>query len=125
MLSIAKTRIDCLAQCGQGFLLVTLQGKRASQIEGPEFIGGAELYAKNGFVRVANSLFDNNDASASAFGHAAINGISALGTMVVQGEPNPLIGPMPVGLIGAVAWALLAAWIMVGRIAPNTADVGA
>ncbi|HPA01139.1 MAG TPA: hypothetical protein PLK29_02805 [Chiayiivirga sp.] len=37
------------------------------------FGGGAELYAKNGFVRVANSLFDNNDASASAFGHAAIN----------------------------------------------------
>lgn len=37
------------------------------------FGGGADLYAKNGFVRIANSLFDNNNASASAFGHAAIN----------------------------------------------------
>ena len=36
------------------------------------FGGGADLYAKNGFVRVANSLFDNNHASASAYGHASI-----------------------------------------------------
>jgi hypothetical protein len=36
------------------------------------FGGGANLYAKNGFVRVANSLFDNNSASASAYGHASI-----------------------------------------------------
>jgi len=36
------------------------------------FGGGANLYAKNGFVRIANSLFDANTASASAYGHAAI-----------------------------------------------------
>ena len=36
------------------------------------FGGGANLYAKNGFVRIANSLFDDNSASASAYGHAAI-----------------------------------------------------
>ncbi len=34
--------------------------------------GGADLYAKNGLVRIANSLFDHNSASASAYGHAAI-----------------------------------------------------
>ena len=36
------------------------------------FGGGANLYAKYGAVRVANSLFDANSASASAYGHAAI-----------------------------------------------------
>lgn len=59
----------------------------------------------------------------AVIGHAAINGISALGAMVVQGEPNPLLGPMPVGLIGAAAWALLAAWIMAKGVAPKAAAV--
>ncbi len=36
------------------------------------FGGGADLYAKNGFVRIANSLFDHNDASTTAYGHASI-----------------------------------------------------
>ena len=36
------------------------------------FGGGADLYAKNGLVRIANSLFDHNDASASAYGHASV-----------------------------------------------------
>lgn len=36
------------------------------------FGGGANLYAKNGFVRIANSLFDDNSASASAYGHVSI-----------------------------------------------------
>lgn len=36
------------------------------------FGGGANLYMKNGMVRIANSLFANNSASASAHGHASI-----------------------------------------------------
>ncbi len=36
------------------------------------FGGGANLYAKNGFIRIAGSLFDDNSASASAYGHVAI-----------------------------------------------------
>jgi hypothetical protein len=36
------------------------------------FGGGANLYAKNGFVRIANSLFDDNSATTSAYGHASI-----------------------------------------------------
>jgi membrane protease YdiL (CAAX protease family) len=48
----------------------------------------------------------------AVIGHAAINGISSLGTLFVQGTPNPLLGPLPVGLIGSGAWALLAAWIL-------------
>ena len=59
----------------------------------------------------------------AVIGHAAINGISALGAIVVQGEPNPLLGPMPVGLIASVAWTLLAAWIMVKGSAPKAATV--
>ena len=36
------------------------------------FGGGANLYVKNGLVRIANSLFAGNSAAGSAYGHAAI-----------------------------------------------------
>jgi uncharacterized protein len=39
--------------------------------------------------------------------HAAINGISGLATVCVQGDPNPLLGPFPVGLVGSAAWVVL------------------
>ena len=48
----------------------------------------------------------------AVIGHAAINGISGLGALFVQGTPNPLLGPLPVGLIGSAAWAALALWIL-------------
>ncbi len=48
-------------------------------------------------------------------GHAAINGIAGLGLLFVQGRPNPLLGPMPVGLLGSIGWVLLALWIMLQR----------
>jgi len=44
----------------------------------------------------------------AVIGHAAINGIAGLGAIFVQGEPNPLLGPLPVGIIGSVGFALLA-----------------
>lgn len=37
------------------------------------FGGGASLTVQNGLIRIANSLFSNNSAPTSAFGHAAIN----------------------------------------------------
>lgn len=43
----------------------------------------------------------------AVIGHAAINGISALPALCTQGNPNPLLGPLPIGLIGSAAWALL------------------
>jgi membrane protease YdiL (CAAX protease family) len=43
----------------------------------------------------------------AVIGHAAINGISALALVCVQGNPNPLLGPFPIGLIGSAAWVLL------------------
>jgi len=44
----------------------------------------------------------------AVIGHGAINGIASLGALFVKGEPNPLMGPLPVGLIGSVGFAVLA-----------------
>jgi membrane protease YdiL (CAAX protease family) len=57
----------------------------------------------------------------AVIGHAAINGISGLGALFVRGEPNPLLGPLAVGLIGSAAWAVLALWILLHRNAPIVA----
>jgi membrane protease YdiL (CAAX protease family) len=47
----------------------------------------------------------------AVIGHAAINGISGLGALFVRGEPNPLFGPLPTGLIASLPWTALALWI--------------
>jgi uncharacterized protein len=44
----------------------------------------------------------------AVIGHAAINGIAALGVLVVTGKPNQLFGPLPVGIIGSLGFAVLA-----------------
>jgi membrane protease YdiL (CAAX protease family) len=44
----------------------------------------------------------------AVIGHAAINGIAALGTLLLKGEPNPLLGPYPTGLIASLGFALVA-----------------
>ena len=46
-------------------------------------------------------------------GHAAVNGISGLAGLCVQGNPNPILGPLPVGLIGSAGWVLLTVVIFV------------
>jgi membrane protease YdiL (CAAX protease family) len=38
-------------------------------------------------------------------GHAALNGMANLGVVFVRGEPNPLLGPLPVGLVGGIGFA--------------------
>jgi membrane protease YdiL (CAAX protease family) len=50
----------------------------------------------------------------AVIGHAAINGISGLGVLFVQGEPNSLLGPLPTGLIASLGWAALALWLLGG-----------
>jgi len=40
-------------------------------------------------------------------GHADINGIASLGIIFVRREPNPLLGPLPVGLVGGAAFAVV------------------
>jgi FtsH-binding integral membrane protein len=48
-------------------------------------------------------------------GHAAINGIVSIGVLFVKGQPNPLLGPLPVGLVGSVFWSVLAIWLMLNE----------
>ncbi|HMQ50784.1 MAG TPA: CPBP family intramembrane metalloprotease [Anaerolineae bacterium] len=47
----------------------------------------------------------------AVIGHGAINGIAGLGVLFVQGTPNPLLGPLPTGLIGGIGLTLFAAWL--------------
>lgn len=47
----------------------------------------------------------------AVIGHAALNGIAPLPALFVQGEPNPLLGPLPIGLIGSLGFGLLALWL--------------
>ncbi len=51
----------------------------------------------------------------AVIGHAAINGIAAIAVFATVGNPNPLIGPLPVGLIGFAGYALLAILLFVSR----------
>ncbi len=44
----------------------------------------------------------------AVIGHAALNGIAALGLLFVVGEPNSLLGPTSVGLIGGIGWTIFA-----------------
>ena len=40
----------------------------------------------------------------AVIGHAALNGMANLGAIFVQGDPNPLLGPLPVGLLGGIGF---------------------
>jgi membrane protease YdiL (CAAX protease family) len=44
----------------------------------------------------------------AVIGHAAINGIAASAILVTTGQPNPLLGPLPVGIIGSLGYAVVA-----------------
>lgn len=44
----------------------------------------------------------------AVIGHAALNGMAGLGIIFVRGDPNPLLGPLPVGLVGGSAFAAVA-----------------
>jgi membrane protease YdiL (CAAX protease family) len=41
----------------------------------------------------------------AVIGHAALNGMASLGVVFVRGKPNPLLGPLPVGLVGGLGFA--------------------
>jgi membrane protease YdiL (CAAX protease family) len=49
----------------------------------------------------------------AVIGHAAINGIAAIAMLATIGNPNPLLGPLPVGIIGSVGFALVSISIFV------------
>ncbi len=44
----------------------------------------------------------------AVIGHAAINGIAGISLLMLIGTPNTLLGPAPVGLIGAIGYEVLA-----------------
>jgi hypothetical protein len=46
-------------------------------------------------------------------GHAAINGIAALGVIALNGQPNMLLGPTPVGVIGTLGFSILAVFLFI------------
>ncbi len=56
--------------------------------------------------------------------HGAINGIAAINMLFLRPEaqPNPLLGPLPVGVIAGIPWLLLALYLL-WRGGPDTADV--
>lgn len=50
----------------------------------------------------------SNSVWPAVIGHAAINGIASLGLIFIQGTPNPILGPLPVGIIGGLGFTLVA-----------------
>lgn len=48
----------------------------------------------------------------AAIGHGAINAVAAIGVLFVAGQPNPLVGPTPLGLVGGVGWTVAAALLL-------------
>lgn len=51
----------------------------------------------------------------AVIGHAAINGISAIGFLFLASQPNPLVGPAPTGVIGGLGFFVLTVLILISR----------
>ena len=58
----------------------------------------------------------------AVIGHGAINGIAGIVVFFVQGEPNPLLGPSVVGIIGSIGFAAVALLIF---LRPGALDLPA
>jgi uncharacterized protein len=46
-------------------------------------------------------------------GHGAINGIAGIAVLITRGEPNTLLGPAVVGVIGSLGFTIVALWLLV------------
>ena len=49
----------------------------------------------------------------AVIGHAAINGIAAIGILLVKGNPSSLLGPAPTGVVGGLAMILFALVLLI------------
>jgi membrane protease YdiL (CAAX protease family) len=49
----------------------------------------------------------------AAIAHGAINGIAAIGLLLIQGSPSTLLGPTPVGMIGGVGVTIAALILLI------------
>jgi len=58
----------------------------------------------------------------AVIGHAAINGIAGLSALALNGQPNMLIGPTPVGVIGSIGFSILAVILLFRSSAWKTDD---
>ena len=52
-----------------------------------------------------------NNVWPAVVAHGSINGIAALAIYLTTGQPNPLLGPAVVGLLGSIPFTLLALWL--------------
>ena len=50
----------------------------------------------------------SNSVWPAVIGHAAVNGVAGIGMFFIQGEPNPILGPLSVGIIGGLGFTLAA-----------------
>ncbi len=48
----------------------------------------------------------------ASVGHGAINAVAGISVLFVAGRPESLLGPTPVGLVAALPWLALAAWLL-------------
>lgn len=48
----------------------------------------------------------------ASIGHGAINAIGGISLLFLAGESNSLLGPTPVGLLAALPWLVLVAWLL-------------
>jgi membrane protease YdiL (CAAX protease family) len=48
----------------------------------------------------------------ASIGHGAINAIAGVALLFVASQPNSLLGPTPVGLLAALPWLAVAAWLL-------------
>ncbi len=51
----------------------------------------------------------------AVIGHAAVNGMANLSALFVQGQPNPLLGPWPTGVIAGIGFAVVAVILLFGQ----------
>jgi membrane protease YdiL (CAAX protease family) len=49
----------------------------------------------------------------AVIGHAALNGMANLGVVFVRGDPNPLLGPLPTGVVGGVGFVAVGLALLV------------
>ncbi len=51
----------------------------------------------------------------AVIGHGAVNGFAGAAVLLTVGNPNPLLGPLPVGIIGSVGFAAVSLAIFFSR----------
>lgn len=47
----------------------------------------------------------------AVIGHGAFNGIAGLATLFAQGDPNPILGPTPIGFVAGLAMSAVGMWL--------------